>query len=452
MQCSFCGSTLKDDARYCNQCGTLIASHPFSPKSSSAFSAPNKAGGVGSEQNPQKPDRVARRLQDEPPSWMNFLENELRSKVPSGELEPERQERPTTASATDESLPGGMKDFVDDVPQPDHLAPEPARRTNTQVRELRVKVWDQKEPATLAANGLRSEDEIEDLPTKPLVAGLPNGHNQHQAAPSMPGKVAHNRIDEVESVDTMPLAMQMGKKPIVTPRPVDEPMQSQEQLSRQQFAPSYRSSYPGISTASSLVQTSPSQTVVPPVPVQSARRRKNRKPLAIMLVALLLLVISGGLGAWIILYQPFSVPGITQPQKSFSNSQLGFSLLYPSGWQSQVDVGKETVHFYDSSQTAQVDIVVGAAPTGDTGAYLQQKANQPGLTGTKNSSTSFGGTTWQRIQGNILLKGASYSETLLATMHKNSVYTIMLMAPQTTYEQEDQIVFSKIYASFQFLA
>jgi len=451
MQCSFCGSTLKDDARYCNQCGTLVASHPFSPKSS-AFGASNKAGGAIPEQISEKPNRVARRLQDEPPSWMSFLENELRSKVPSGELESERRERPTTADAKNETLAGGMKDFVDDVPQPDHPVKEPVQHTNTQVRELRVKVWDQKEPAIPAVKEFKSENEFEDLPTGPLLACLPNGFNQPQATPSTPEKVAHARFDEVESVDTMPLATPMGKKPMVTPKPVDEPMQSQEELSRQQFASSNRSSYPGFSTASSLVQTPPLQSIVSPVPVKSARRRKNRKPLVIILVALLFLVIPGGLGAWIILYQPFSIPGITQPQKSFSNSQLGFSLLYPSGWQSQVDVGKETVHFYDSSQTAQVDIVVGAAPTGDTGAYLQQKANQLGLTGTKNSSTSFGGATWQQTQGNILIKGASYTETLLATMHRNSVYTIMLMAPQTTYEQENQIVFSKMYASFQFLA
>jgi hypothetical protein len=107
MQCSFCGSTLKDDARYCNQCGTLVASHPFSPKSS-AFGAFNKAGGAIPEQISEKPNRVARRLQDEPPSWMSFLENELRSKVPSGELESERRERPTTADAKNETLAGGI--------------------------------------------------------------------------------------------------------------------------------------------------------------------------------------------------------------------------------------------------------------------------------------------------------------------------------------------------------
>lgn len=433
MQCSFCDSPLKDDARYCNQCGTLVASHPFSPKSSFAVGASDKAGRAGCEQIAAQHDRAARRLQDEPPSWLSHLENGLRSKVPSGGLESERQERPPTANARNESSPRGLQDFVDDVPQPENPAPEPAMP---------------------AANEFKNEDEFEDLPTRPLEAGSPNGRNQHHATPSTPGKVASTCFDEVEYVDTMPLATQMGKKPMVTPRPVDEPMRQQEQFSQQQFGPLDRSSYQSLSTASPPAgegrQTPPSQSVVPPV--QRTKRRENRKPLVIMPVVLLCLVVFGGLGVWIILFKPFSVPGITQPQQSFSNSQLGFSLLYPSGWQSQVDKGKATVHFYDSSRTAQVNIVEGAAPGGDTGAYLQQKANQLGLTGIKNSSTSFGGTSWQRIEGNVLLKGASYTETLLATIHKNGIYTIMSLAPQTTYEQEDQIVFSKMYVSFQFLA
>ena len=73
MQCSFCDSPLKDDARYCNQCGTLVASHPFSPKSSFAVGASDKAGRAGCEQIAAQHDRAARRLQDEPPSWLSHL-------------------------------------------------------------------------------------------------------------------------------------------------------------------------------------------------------------------------------------------------------------------------------------------------------------------------------------------------------------------------------------------
>src|SRR5437773_10872352 len=84
MQCSFCGSPLKEDARYCNQCGTLVASHPFSPKSSSAVRTSDTTDRTIREQIAQQPNRTSRRLQDEPPSWLSFVESGLRGKVPSG--------------------------------------------------------------------------------------------------------------------------------------------------------------------------------------------------------------------------------------------------------------------------------------------------------------------------------------------------------------------------------
>ena len=72
MQCSFCGSPLKEDARYCNQCGTLVASHPFSPKSSSAVRTSDTTDRTSREQIAQQPNRTSRRLQDEPPSWLSY--------------------------------------------------------------------------------------------------------------------------------------------------------------------------------------------------------------------------------------------------------------------------------------------------------------------------------------------------------------------------------------------
>jgi hypothetical protein len=447
IECTFCGSPLKDDARYCNRCGTLIASHPFSPKSSSNVGASDKAVRTKPEQIAEQPPRSAtqRVTQDEPPLWMSQLENGLRSKVPSGGLASERQEKAPEIAET--------------------FMPEPVKRGDAQVRELHVKVWDQKEPISQIANGQSAEDDLEDLPTSPLVVCAPEGPNQRNASASTPGNVEHNHFDEVEYLDTVPLATQLGKKPMGTPVPVDQTMQQQEQFSQQHFKPSERSSNQSYAPPSVMYPRQESQPVASPVqewrqtpppqavvaPVKRARRRKSSKSLVMILAVILLLVVLGGLGAWVIPYHPFSVPGITQPQQNFTDSQLGFSLSYPNGWQAQVDNGKATVHFYDSSHTAQVDIVVASAAGGDPGAYLQQKANQLGLTGLKNSSTSIGGASWQRIQGNVLLRGASYTETLLATARKNSIYTMILLAPQSTFEQEEQLVFAKMYASFQFL-
>ena len=448
IQCSFCGSPLKDDARYCNQCGTLDASHPFSPKSSPAATVeePNKTGGNRRDQIAQQPPaRSSGHLaQDQPPPWMSYLENGPRKKVPSGGLEPGQQEKP-------------------------HEDPKASK----QVRELRVKVWEQEEPEMPAVNGRITEDELEDLPTRPLVAGSPEIHKQRNSPSSTPGKVYQSRTDEVEYLDTVPLATQEGTKLQNTPLPIEETRQRQERLSQQPFDTSNRSRYqsfsapapayprqesrieeqrPAISAAplaEEWRQTPPSQSAAPST--QQTRRRKGRKLPLMMPVLLILLVVFGVLGTWIFVYHPFSVPGITQPQQSFSNTQLGLSLSYPNGWQSQVDVGKATVHFQDTSHTAGVDIVVASAPISDAGAYLRQKANQLGMTGLQSSSTSFGGVSWQQIRGNVLVRGASYTETLLATIHKNTVFTMMLLAPQTTYVQEDQMVFSKMRTSFQFL-
>ena len=451
IQCSFCGSPLKDNARYCNQCGTLDASHPFSPKSSPAATVEesNKPGRDRREQIAQQPPaRSSERLaQDEPPSWMSYLENGLRTKVPSGELESRQQEEPREDS-----------------------------KASKHVRELRVKVWEQEEPEMPAVNERITEDDLEDLPTRPLVADSPAIHKQRNAPSSTPGEAYQAPTDEVEYLDTVPLATQEGTRLKNTPLPLEETKQRQEHLSQQHFDTINRPRYQSFSTpapdptyprqksqseeqrpsssaaplAEEWRQTPPSQSAAPST--QRTTRRKGRKLPPIIPVLLIVLVLSGILGTWIFVYQPFSVPGITQPQQSFSNTQLDLSLSYPNGWQSQVDVGKSTVHFQDTSHTAAVVIVVASASVSDTGAYLQQKANQLGMTGLQSSSTSFGGASWQQIRGNVLVRGASYTETLLATIHKNTIFTMMLLAPQTTYVQEDQLVFSKMRASFQFLS
>ncbi len=514
LQCTFCGTALKDDARYCNHCGTLAASHPFSPKSATASTFPagqtKNTGEPVREQVAQPPTYHSSRrsTQNEPPSWMSQLETGLQSKVPSRGLEPNllKEQSPektmepkkpreeTTNRVTETptlSLPlqpvsqvepasRELHDTSGNTPQFDFPGQGPMQHANIPVRELRVKVWEQQEPIPPAAQGFSMDDDPEDLPTKPLVAGSPGIQNQRNgvtSAPlSPPAKMQHARFDddEVEYLDTVPLATQMKAQSTQASWSGEDTIQWQERPAQRHNNAPERAAYPKISPAkpehvrpvnqplqermiaSSAApeqvwrQAPPSQPVMSSF--QPAQRRKSRKPLVIMLFLLIVLLLVGGVGTWIVRYQPFSVPGITQPQQQWSNTQLGFSLLYPSGWQSQLDRGKETVRLFDNTHTAQVTIVVGAAPTGDVSQYLQQQAGQLGLTGIKSGSTrSFAGETWQQVQGNVLQRGASYSETLLATTHKSNIFTIMLLAPQTTYTQEEQIAFSKIYSSFQFL-
>ncbi len=474
IQCTLCGTALKDDARFCNNCGTFVSSsHPLSPKSTVSSTPPieqtnptgnaNNSKAVIREQIAQQPPyRPARRpVQNEPPSWISQLDSEVRrggggsSKGPSGE---------------------GIN-----APQLDFPVPEPIHRSNSPVRELRVKVWEQEEPAMPGAtktSGEGEEDGFDDLPTGPLVAGSPGMLMQQNATLSPARKTQDTDFDEVERLDTVPLATQMGVKPASRPRPEQSFKQSRPQQqaasspgrSGYQEASSHTPSAPYNHIASSYSraanqpvqdyrqvssappaqewrQTPPQQAVV-----SALKRRKSRKPLVIVLISLFILVIGGSVGTWIILKQPFSVPIVTQPQQSFTNTQLGLSLLYPNGWKSQVDQGKATVHFYDSSNTAQVNIMVAASSGGDLGQYLQQVANQLGMTGVKSGAPiSFGGASWQQVQGTVLQRGASYSGTLFVTTHNKSKVTLIFLAPQTTYAQEDQFVFSSMRSSFQFL-
>lgn len=366
--CTHCGTALKETARYCNNCGTLVPSHPFSSK----FVPPDPADGqsrstgVRSEQIAQhSPSRPARNsVPSEPPSWMSHLDNQFhnQSKVPSDRMEGDHLEKPSEKGS------------------------DPS--------------WD-----------------------------FSDGISPH--ASKMPG----TRFDTMEQLDTVPLS----NAPVV---PAYTPSNSRAIMHG--ISPAFTYS-PGMAPKQDMRLIAPPQG-----PVSQKFHRKSRKPL--VLVSLLLLVLVAGVGTWVVVWQPFSVPGITQPQQNFKDTRLGFSLLYPSGWRFQVDQGKATAQFYDSSHTAQVNILVGLANGGDLGQYLQQEASKLGMTGqTKGPPLSFAGASWQQIQGSVLERGASYTETVMVTVHNQHLFTILLLAPQSTYAQEDRLVFSGMRSSFQFV-
>ena len=468
VQCTFCGSALKDDARYCNHCGTLVATHPFSPKSANESKFPRQNDHTGEtkrEQVTQQPTYGTgrRSTQDKPPLWMDHLADVRRGNV--------------SPNPPNNAVSRELQETSSDFPQLEFPESEAMRHSNTSARELHVKIWEQQEPirpATPAMQGFSLDDDLEDVPTKPLQADFSGAQRKQNMAQRPPSKAQRTRFDEVEELDTVPLASQMEAKSIPASWPSEEAMQRQERPRLRSSDVSNRAAYPRMSPSTPGYLRSVRQHnqermgVSPETPTQAwkqtppaqlavssfapSKQQKSRKLLPIILLLLLLLVLVGGVGTWIVRYQPFSVPAITQPQQQLSNAQLGFSLLYPSGWQTQLDRNKSTIRLFDSSHTAQVAIVVGAAPNGDVSQYLQQQASQLGLTGIKKGSTrSFAGATWQQIQGNVQQRGASYTETLLATTHKNNLFTIMLLAPQTIYAEEEQVAFSKMCSSFQFL-
>ena len=423
--CTHCGTTLKDGARYCNNCGTLVPSHPLSAQSVSSSHAADSSRPGKPEQiaqhSPPRPVRYS--VPGDPPSWMSQLDNQLHNQ----------------GKAPSDSLKAGQ-------PQP-----SPSKTPTAPFHE------------------------VEHLKTVPL-----------STAPSV--QPVSQSVHEVEHLKTVPLSTEPSVQPVS--QPVKPPGQHQqwEQPSNpetssiehptrdrptHQNAPAYIPSYsrpPGqnvqerssIPSAFTPLPDTVSTQEVRQAPLQEpflgnrysvspTPRRKNRKLLAIVLVFLVLLIVVGGVGAWVVVSQPFSVPGITQPQQSFKDARLGFSLLYPNGWRFQEDQRKATAHFYDSSSTAQVNIVVRPSNGEDLGQYLQREAIQLGMTGPKKGpALSFAGASWQQMQGSVLERGASYTGTVVVTVHNQHLFTMLLLAPQITYAQEDQLVFSGIRSSFQF--
>ena len=466
--CTNCRTPLRDDAKFCNNCGTLVPSHPFSPKATSS----SNSGPVRSDNNrpiireqtahfPQNTARPVRRfVPDEPPSWMSRLDG-------------------GNKDSTNRTSSNGYE--ADTTPQLDFPVPEPLPRPNTSQRELHVKVWKQEEP--VSSPGLSrqdpdtfSDEEMDNLPTSPLVASSSNAPAARNAtfAPSRAGQ--DSRVDDLEHMDTAHLAapahMPSSQSTLHPSREAfdqsfafaQQPTSSLARGTVQEAAPQrpqrYESafSHPTAQPAQSngpvsrATQSQPLRQTPPShASIASPRRKQGRKPL-VFVVGLLVILLLGGIGVWVGVFHPFSVPDVVQPQQSFSNSQLAFSVQYPSGWNTRVDTATSSAYFTDSSNTAQFTVTVSPANGKDAGQYAQQLATQMKMTNIKpGSSLSFGGVSWQQVQGNALFGGANYSETILVTAHANQLYIITQAAPQSTYAQEEQIVFSTMRTSFKFV-
>lgn len=338
-------------------------------------------------------------------------------------------------------------------------------------RELRVKVWPQEEnalagvtPPAAVSQSNEVDDTVEDLPTRPLAA--PARPPVQQVATAQPGSQRRDvTTGEIEHMSTVPL---LAQAPVTPPsRPIVQPQAWPQSQPGRSYIQGPISQVPPVASAQGVVQhpispipsvssVAPLQerTQSPPVAPEPAIRRRaksgRRVPALFGLVALVVLAV-GALGAWIVIRQPFTVPASTQPQQTFTSTQLGMSVLYPSGWTAKVDQSKDTVSFSDSSHTGQVNVMVAPA-SGDVTAYLTGEAKKLGMTGVKQGAPlSFAGTSWQALQGNVQQSGANYTCELLATVHDGHIYTIVQMAPQAVYSQEDQLVFSHLRSSFHFL-
>ena len=495
-QCVRCGIVLpRDDARFCSKCGAeqpvrqidsslafpgvervglMQAGNDFgssSPRSTSASESSRSAAGEKDSQSGSRPairEQIAYRpparpsrrpINNEPPAWMNKLEREVAHPIVHADASAARELRVRVWQQGQSEGDDGSPIVKKEVESFDRDA-YPTR----------------KDPAISSRSS--ANDEVENLPTAHLPAALSNispgdplpGTGRPVGDTSFSrGSVAATKgsshLGEVEQLDTRPMVSQ--RQAMVQPLPpaagrfAEQRENAPQDMSRPVQSPAQqRSLSPLLSPQSSRPEVRPAQDfqaqrTPPPTSVAISPRathpnRKSRKPLVFLLIVLGLLLI-GGLVAWIVVDQPFTVPAVTNTDQPFQNSTLGFVLRYPQGWTAHIDTKKGSVSFYDSSHTGQV-IVQEATATGSIAQYSKNEVAQLGMTGqTSLPLLAFAGTTWQQIKGSVVQGGATYTVILLATEHNNHFYSIVQLAPPAAYSGEEQLVFSHLRATFRFL-
>jgi predicted nucleic acid-binding Zn-ribbon protein len=441
LNCIRCGKALpRDDARFCSNCGAPVvrrqaSAQPSSPQDPAtpppaAQSQPERKKPALREQVAQQPlARSTQRGQDgaSAKKTSEIAEGEQRDQASVAWPAPL-----THITAADPST--HRPEAPDETAQKDFPSPEQKARVEAPARALNVKVW---EPEGQPESESAEATDIEDLPTREVTV-----------APTEQFAAKKDAFEKPP--DTPPLAA----PPQLPESSPGAPVHTGDQSQRDDVA-----QRDTLLLNAQGKPSSPAFQKLPHTPVPASRLAAlplppagGRRALWLIVAGLLCILVLGGVGAWIVRTQPFSVPAITQPQQSFQDKQLGLALLYPSGWTVQVDRGKSTVHFSDSSHTAAVDIMVAPAGNNDLTHYLQQQATQRGMTGAKlGAPLSFAGASWQQIRGNVLQRGANYIETIFATVHNDHLVVLTQLAHQSIYAAEEKMSFSPLRASLRFV-
>lgn len=482
IACTNCGHELpRDDAHFCNNCGTLVPSHPFSAQSLSAGNASTNA----TRREVQKPV-----LREQMVHWPSQERHHREQGVQPPRQRTTRriapEELPTSPIAWPEpithvsvkegAIPEGRGQLQEEQVQNAPVS------TQSSERELRVKVWEQDNPPTPLPDSAVQRD-FEYTPTTPLEAAEPSNlevDNIPTSQLEMPEQHVNehvagtesDRTHNIEYIDTNPVpnyaqapqsSRSMHGNTPHPPLPTDAQQyklqhkgntplpQSGLRQSPVQAAQAHYAGYSNVQQrqdSPAAYRNSIQEKRVPLSPASKApKRQKSRVPFIILLALLGVLVLGGG--AWAVLAQPFSVSPVTQPVQDFNDTGLGVALSYPTGW--TVKRTPTNVLFADSSRTAQVQVQV-SNDTGDAAAYVQQQAKKNNMTAVKPlGTTSFAGLTWQQIQGSVQQDGAIYTTTMLATTRGNRMYVLTQMAPQSVYADEESVVFSAMRNSLKFL-
>ena len=208
LKCANCGQALPgENARFCNNCGTLVPSHPFSPRSKGKTGAP--AGAEKKAPTGEHEEKPLPELGDVPPAWMERLEKGPAARVqdkPSPEPEPIKK---AAASVEKTSPPTPTRPR----PQPvgEFSWPDPV--THTIVKESSVEDGPQqsRQPsqAAFSAEDLSRFAAVPQSRVEPFAS--PNDSKQPEVSrdwPQEPTVVSHSWQDEQshkkEDIDAIP--------------------------------------------------------------------------------------------------------------------------------------------------------------------------------------------------------------------------------------------------------
>ncbi len=505
----------REDARFCNRCGADMlpkAGSPPIPRRTQVITDQNSSPASGRGARPALREQIAFAPPSPPvapgdvPPWLSRLDKMSASPIAKPRIQNFSPDTPPGVESSPETgrpaSPGGshapqreLRARVwegDGANSPDLHAPVDVRdRTAAPSRNDQQEEQAQVPPAPPQQ---RAEEPsgVEDRPTVPVpsapagkkdgsspspavraeqfASGNPHAGEGESGGADLPTRPLMARLSVPEQVHPQrsserPFPAQSYRQPVPVP-PQSLPGQKREPqqgfaaqptsnpgqpLTRQQpvMSPVPLSSpgfqQPVTAQAPATIERTP--TPVPARPV----RRKSRMRLVVVLVMLFVLL-GGGLIYWIVAYQPFSVPAVTSTSLPFSNASLGIALQYPQGWTSRLDAAHQTATFFDAGHVDQLTISAIASSGTSASAYASKEAAQLGLTAQKNlSPITFAGTVWQRVQGTLLVSGATDTETVLVAQHGNRLYTIAQIAPAVTYAGADGLFFAVFRAHFQFL-
>jgi hypothetical protein len=460
-RCTHCGKPLpREDARFCNNCGSFVGTQT---NEDGGVVQNGQSAGRGQAEQGKRPalrEQVAfpppqkYSSSSKPPSWMERLERELQVAPTPRQLHTKVWIEPPSLADEDTHVESSVVLETDDRIAGEDLEARESRESGVEdLPTSRLVVPTTSNAARPEVEGVKDDEdardavEVEQLETRPMqtprlgqaqLSSQPQGFSSSQGVsypqqgpvqqPSYENGYKNQRQYQLEA------SQPDGARPFMPAGPV---------------TPAIPVSQPGLSP----LPPAPAAASMPASTLEKAQPKRRGRPLRLLVVAgALVLLLIAGFVVWVVKFQPFTVPGITNTSIAYQSGSLGFALSYPQGWTAREDAQHNTASFFDTNHTDQFNLALASTNGQTIEQYSKKLIAQLGMTGQKNlPPLTFAGTTWQVAQGTVLQTGVTYTETLLLAIHGEHFYSLLQIAPASTYADAERLFFAPVRASFRFL-